>query len=290
MRSTTSTCVATAATLQLLEELRAADDARAVAAAMKPLFSGAGPRLVLLSPQPVAGRRAGAEHRARRAEKAAPAVRQADRRSASTTCRRSARPAGSVARADRGSGRHHRPLRQRLQPAFKQTDFEKGSVQVQLRFGEGLTGLPRTGRRWPGSAASSARPGLADLDLDAMERLLTGRRIGAQLRRRRGCLRAARRHQRPELADQLRLLATKLAYPRWDAPLFAPLQDQARSKATTCSFASASARAGASFGGGFTRAATSAGRRSRRSDRRRHAPPDVQAFFDPLLAKGRSRR
>ena len=54
-----------------------------------------------------------------------------------------------------------------------------------------------------------------------MERLLTGRRIGLGFGDRRGCVRARGQTNAAELADQLRLLATKLAHPRWDPALFA---------------------------------------------------------------------
>ena len=60
---------------------------------------------------------------------------------------------------------------------FKHTEFERGSVQVRLRFGAGMAVFRPTARRSAGSAGWSAL-GPGRLDLDGMERLLTGRRIG----------------------------------------------------------------------------------------------------------------
>ena len=51
---------------------------------------------------------------------------------------------------------------------FKQTDYEKGSVSVQLRFGTGLSGLPanRPSLTWMASVLAST--GVGPLDLDGL--------------------------------------------------------------------------------------------------------------------------
>src|SRR3546814_9608302 len=60
---------------------------------------------------------------------------------------------------------------------FKQTDFEKGSVLVQLRFGHGHARFPgdQPSHAWLVGIVSAS--GIGDLDLDAVERLLPGGKI-----------------------------------------------------------------------------------------------------------------
>jgi zinc protease len=131
---------------------------------------------------------------------------------------------------------------------FKQTDFEKGSVQVQLRFGEGLTGLSPSQPSLAWLSGLVGPSGLADLDLDAMERLLTGRRMSLAFGVDEDAFVLRGQTNEADLADQLRLLALKLAYPRFDEPLFARAKSGAL-ESYDLSFASASARAGREFGG-----------------------------------------
>jgi hypothetical protein len=218
------TVVASAPVSQaLIEELSKQMTPSEVAAGMKLLFSGAGPRLALLSPDAVSLPAVNAALSA--AEKAAPAVRQADRKVSMDSLPRLGAAGKEVSR-------------QRIEDLgvtivrfangttllFKQTDFEKGSVQVQLRFGEGITGLSPTqpSYTWLGGLVSPS--GFADFDLDAMERLLTGRRMNISFGVDEDAFVLRGATNGTDLPDQLRLLATKLAYPRWDAPLFARFQ------------------------------------------------------------------
>ena len=148
--------------------------------AMQAMFTGSGPRMLIVSPTPVAG----GDDRARRgpgrrARHGAGAARRRAPRSASTICRALGTPGRVVSR-------------QRIEDmdvtivrfangstlTFKRTEFERGSVSVQLRFGGGVSAMSPTGPSLGWLAGLVAPSGLAGLDLNGMERLLTGRRIG----------------------------------------------------------------------------------------------------------------
>ena len=95
---------------------------------------------------------------------------------------------------------------------------EQGRVYVNVRFGRGLQALPadRKTVAWAGSGALIAS-GIGPFDQDALDRLTSGRQIGLSFGtgddafQFRGVTRPA------DLFDQLRLIAAKLANPRWDA-------------------------------------------------------------------------
>jgi zinc protease len=269
------TVVASAPVSQaLIEELSKQMTPSEVAAGMKLLFSGAGPRLALLSPDAVSLPAVNAALSA--AEKAAPAVRQADRKVSMDSLPRLGAAGKEVSR-------------QRIEDLgvtivrfangttllFKQTDFEKGSVQVQLRFGEGITGLSPTqpSYTWLGGLVSPS--GFADFDLDAMERLLTGRRMNISFGVDEDAFVLRGATNGTDLPDQLRLLATKLAYPRWDAPLFARFQAGALEATISASPRHRHARdANSPVSRGRT---TRVGRRSKRSRSPRRASPTSSA-------------
>ena len=276
--------VATASTsLALLGEFGPQMSPAAVQAALKELFSGVGPRLVLLAPQPVAP--AAVNQALAAAEKAAPAVRQADRTVSFDTLPKLGAPGKIVSRQHiEDLGADIVRFSNGTSLIFKRTDFEKGSVQVQLRFGEGLTGLSpsQPSLAWLSSLVGPS--GLADLNLDAVERLLTGRRMSLGFGVSDDAFVLGGSTNGTDLADQLRLLATKLAYPRWDEPLFA------RSKASALEsydlgFASAAARAGRELGA-FTRSGDERWSAPEKAEIAAVTPADFQRFFTPLLANG----
>ena len=122
-----------------------------IGAAMQALFTGSGPRMLLVSPAPVAGGEAALAEGLAAARAAAPAVR--DGRAAGQLRRPAAARAagpGGLAPADRGHGRHHRPLRQRLDPDLQADRF-------RARLGAGPAALRRRHRR------PRARPAVARL-------------------------------------------------------------------------------------------------------------------------------
>ncbi|MDP9416139.1 MAG: insulinase family protein, partial [Pseudomonadota bacterium] len=276
--------VASAATaLALIEEFAPQLTPHAVHSAMKELFSGAGPRLVLLSPEPLRAQDVSSALAA--AEKAAPAVRQAEREVSFDNLPPLGPPGKAVSRqhvADLGVTIVRFANGATL--LFKQTDFEKGSVQVQLRFGEGLTGLSPTqpSLAWLGGLVGPS--GLADLDLDGVERLLTGRRMSLSFGVGEDAFELRGATNGTDLPDQLRLLATKLAYPRWDAQLFARFKAGAL-QSYELSYASASARAAREFAG-FSRRGDERWAAIEKEEIATATLDAARQFFAPLLSSG----
>jgi zinc protease len=276
--------VATAQTsLALIEEFAPQMSPSLIDQAMKELFSGAGPRMVLLSPQAVT--LPAVNDALAAAEKAAPAVRQADRTVSFDTLPKLGAPGKIVSRQKLPEfGAEIIRFANGNSLVFKQTDFEKGSVQVQLRFGEGMTGISpnQPSLAWLGGLIGPS--GLADLDLDAMERLLTGRRIGMSFAAEEDAFVLRGQTNGTDLADQMRLLATKLAYPRWDEPLFLRAKAGAL-ESYDLSYASASARAGREFAG-FSRSGDERWAPAEKEEIAGATPADFRGFFTPLLANG----
>lgn len=217
-----------------------------IGAAMEDLFEGLGPRMALLTPQDVGGAGAVATALAA-ARKVAPAERRADRAVTFDSLPALGSPGREVSRetiADLGVTIVRFANGSTL--TFKQTSNEKGQVGVKLLFGEGVAGLPADRPTLAFMSGVVAPSGIADLDLDGLERLITGRRIAMNFAVTEDAFQLSGLTNKEDLADQMRLLATKLAYPRWDDALFA------RTKAGMLdsydlAFASAAARAGREF-------------------------------------------
>jgi zinc protease len=94
---------------------------------------------------------------------------------------------------------------------------ETGKVYVNARFGAGLKALPtnRATVAWAGPAALLAG-GAGSLDENAIDRLTSGRKIGVGFGIGDNAFSLSGATRSSDLADQLRLMATYLAYPRWD--------------------------------------------------------------------------
>ena len=273
------------AMLALFDRLAPEMTPRRIEQATRQLFKGEGPRLLLLTPQPVAGGEAAIAAALRAAEKAVPVQRQAER-SISFDALPPLGPPGREVSRQRIDDLDVTIVRfaNGSTLTFKQTDFDKGSVQVRLRFGAGLAGLSprRLSSTWMGDVVAPS--GLADLDLDAMERLMTGRRMNLNLSVEEDSFAWSGTTNAADLPDQLRLLATKQAFPRWDGPLFNRFKT-AWLQNYDLSFASASARAGRELGYLFH----PGDQRWKAADREAIAAADpaaFQAFFAPLLAAG----
>jgi zinc protease len=252
---------------------------------MKDLFVGSGPRLLLLTPQPVKGGKAELASALSAAQKVAPATR-ATERSVSFDMLPPLGPPGREISRQRIEDMDVTIIRfaNGSSLTFKQTEYEKGLVLVQLRFGSGLAGLPpdRSAPGWMTPAVT--RSGLADLDLDAMERLLTGRRMNISFGVDENALVLAGVTNAEDLPDQLRLLATKLDYPRWDASQFARLKT-AMLEGYEMSFASASARGGRELGA-VIHPGDARWLPTEKPEIAATTPADFQRFFAPLLATG----
>ena len=276
--------VSTAETAQaLLERNAPAMTPERIGAAMQALFSGAGPHMLLLTPQPVDETALLAGFAA--AQQALPAERQAER---------------SVTIDDLPPlGPPGRELsRQRIEDmdvtiirfengstlTFKRTPFERGEVDVRIRFGAGVSAMPpdRPSLQWLGGLIGPS--GIGELDLDAMERMLTGRRMALAFAIDDDAFVLSGRTNAAELPDQLRLLAAKLQHPRWDAGLFARFKASVRDS-YELSFASAAARGSREFGA-LTRPGDP---RALPLDRERIEEATVERFrdyFAPMLAAG----
>jgi zinc protease len=96
-------------------------------------------------------------------------------------------------------------------------DGETGKIYISVRFGKGLQALPRDRQTpaWAGSGALLA--GVGALDQNALDRLTSGRKIGAGFDIGDSAF-SLRAQTRPaDLTDQLKLLAALITAPRWDA-------------------------------------------------------------------------
>jgi zinc protease len=240
---------------------------------------------VLLSPQPIAGGVPGVARALALAEKIQPATRQSDRRVSIDDLPPLGAPGREVSR-------------QRIEDmdvtivrfangstlTFKRTEFEKGTVQVSLRWGQGLLGLSpgKPSLAWAGGLVGPS--GFANLDLDAVERLMTGRRVALGFGISEDAFELSGSTNGQELGDQLRIMATKLAYPRWDAPLFARFKTGAL-QSYDLAFASASARAGRELSA-FTRSGDQRWAPVEKAQLAGTQLADVERYFQPLLKPG----
>ena len=95
---------------------------------------------------------------------------------------------------------------------------EAGKAYVSVRFGRGMQALPadRPTVAWAGGAALIAS-GIGPLDQDALDRLTSGRQITMSFDIGEDAFRLGAVTRAADLDDQLKLLAAKLAHPRWDA-------------------------------------------------------------------------
>ena len=161
----------------------------------------------MLSPAPLNG----LDQALAAAEAAAPAARQADRRVSFDDLPPLGPPGREVSReriADLDATIVRFANGSSL--VFKQTGYERGSVSVALRFGRGIAALPadRKSPAWMASMLGST--GIGPLDLDGLERLLTGRRMSMSFGMDDESLVLRGSTRAEELGDQLRLLATKI--------------------------------------------------------------------------------
>jgi zinc protease len=278
--------VSTAQTvLDNFERNAAAMTPEVVGAAMQALFAGSGPRMMLVSPAPVEGGDAALARGLAAARAIAPAVRGAERRVTFADLPAPGRPGREVSR------RRIEDMDTTIVTfangstlTFKHTDFERGSVRVQLRFGGGLSAIPPDRPQYGWLSGLVAPSGLAGLDLDAMERLLTGRRIALVFGIEEDAFALAGQTNAADLGDQLRLLTAKLTHPRWDAGLFARFRGAAV-ESFDLHLSSASARASREVGG-VLRPNDQRFRPIEKAEMRSVTVEQFRAFFEPLMAAG----
>jgi len=269
------------AQLRLFEELAPRMTPEAVGTAMRDLFRGSGPRLAMLSPTPVTD----LSEALAAAEAAAPAERQAERRVSMDELPPLGPPGREISReqvADLDSTIVRFANGSSL--VFKQTDYEKGSVNVTLRFGHGMAGLPADRKSLAWLAPLLGSTGVGPFDLDGLERLLTGRRITMSLSLTEDAIELRGATRAEELADQLRLLATKIVAPHFDAALFQRAKIAAL-EGYELAFSSAAARMGREFGA-VARGGDPRWQPFDRAEIERIRHEDFVAFMAPLLTQG----
>ncbi|HEX2763135.1 MAG TPA: insulinase family protein [Allosphingosinicella sp.] len=265
----------------LIEELAPAMTPESVGAAMKAMFVGQGPRLVMLSPAPLQG----LSEALAAAEKASPAGRQAERTVSLDELPALGAPGKEVSR-ERIADLDATIVRfaNGSSMVFKKTDFEKGRVSVSLRFGNGLSGLPADRKSMGWMAPLLGSTGVGPFDLDGLERLLTGRRMSLSFSADEDSFALSGVTDAAELGDQLRLLTAKLVAPHWDAKLFERAKRSALEN-YELAFSSASSRAGREFGS-FARGGDPRWQPFDKPELEAMTADRFRAFFEPLLARG----
>jgi len=96
-------------------------------------------------------------------------------------------------------------------------DAEVSKIMVKVRFGNGYQAFPadKPSLAWAGQAALVAS-GVGEIGQEGLDRLTNGRRIGFGFEIENDAFAFSADTRRSDLADQLKLLAAKLAAPRWD--------------------------------------------------------------------------
>jgi len=255
-----------------------------VGAAMRRLFEGSGPRTVLITPEPLPGGERALAEAVAAARAVAPSQRAADRVVSFDSLPPLGRPGREVSRqaiADTGVTIVRFENGSAL--TFKPTQFERGTVIVQLRFGSGMLGLApdRPSLGWLAGLVPPS--GLADLDLDGMERLLTGRRLSLSFGIDEDAFTLNGRASAAELGDQMRLLATKLVHPRWDSELLERFRAGAVQSFDLHS-SSAAARAQREMGG-FLRPNDERWRPIEKAEMEAVTIDQFRSFYAPMLAQ-----
>lgn len=220
--------VSAPAALALLEALAPAMTPDRIAAATERLFAGAAPRLMLLTPAPVDGGSARLAQALAEAQAALPSERGDERLVSFDSLPSPGAPGREVSREridDLGVTIVRFANGSSL--TFKPTRFDEGRVFVRLRFGNGLSGLDPAQPSLGWASGFVGPSGVADLDLDAMERLLTGRRMSMAFGVDEDAYQLSGTTSAADLTDQLRLLTAKLTHPRWDDALFRRYQTNA---------------------------------------------------------------
>ncbi|MBB5710049.1 M16 family metallopeptidase [Sphingomonas xinjiangensis] len=162
---------------------------------------------------------------------------------------------------------------------------ETGKVYVNVRFGRGLNAVPadRATPLWAGEPALMAS-GIGKLGQEELDALTGNRQIGLNFDISEDAFAFTGQTNKADLADQLRLFATKLAYPTWDPnPVL-------RAKAAMLSgYAGLSASPDGVLGRDLERLSRSGDQRFGLPTREvigATTPESFRAFWEPLLATG----
>lgn len=256
-----------------------------VGQAMQAMFTGSGPRMMIVSPAPIAGGETALAAGLAAARATAPAQREIERRVTFNDLPRLG-PPGRIVSRQRIEDMDATIVRfaNGTTLTFKHTEYERGSVSLQLRFGGGVSAISPTRPSLGWLSGLVAPSGLANLDLSGMERLLTGRRINLVFGIDEDAFVLGGATNGADLPDQLRFLAAKLMRPRWDAALLQRFRTAAV-ESFELNFSSASARAGRELGG-VIRPNDQRWRPIERTEMQAVTVEQFRDFFAPYLAQG----
>lgn len=186
---------------------------------IRDLFSGDVQRIMLVSPVPVAG-----GERTLAAEMRRPVRRQAANDSLTRTMQIADLPSlgrrGSVLSREAVArfGMERIELSNGVTALIRNIDIEPDKIRIQVRWGGGRTSvspaLPNL--LWAGEAAL-VESGIGTFDQSSIERMTTGRQIGLRFSVDDDAFEFSAETRSSDFADQLRLIATKLEHPGWQA-------------------------------------------------------------------------
>jgi zinc protease len=174
------------------------------------------PRMLLLSPQPIAGGVPAAVAALTAARKTAAASNEALRKVSLDELKTPDTPGKITAAStidDLGIHRVH--FANGVELDYKQTDFEKGTIRIQVQIGHGLLNRAPNdpGLLWTSGALTAA--GIGPFSPDELNRLVAGRQIGFAIQPLEDGLAMATRTNRDDVADALKLMVgglTQLDY------------------------------------------------------------------------------
>ena len=271
--------------LALFNSLAPAMTPERVAAATQRLFAGSAPRLLLLSPEAPAGGVPALQQALAAAERAAPLARAEDRLVSFDALPLAGQPGREVSRETiQDLGVTIVRFANGSTLTFKQTAFDEGRVYAQLRFGNGLAGLDPRQPSLVWASGFVGPSGVGDLDLDALERLLTGRRMSMSFSMDEDAYVLSGATNSADLNDQLRLLTAKLTNPRWDPALFRRFQTSAL-ESYQLQFSTASGRGGRELPG-LIHSGDARWQAVSREALAGGTPEALQAYFAPRLTEG----
>lgn len=190
----------------------------AILAATRALFTGIGPRAVLTTKQPIVGGEA-----LLTAAVTEPVTAVATKSTSPTASFADLPQLGAPGKIKRrqpleGFGMEQIQFSNGVNLLLYPNPSESGKIYVQVRFGRGIQALPSTkpSFAWAGPSALLAG-GIGAFDQNSLDRMTSGRRINSSFDVGENAFVLRAQTRAADLADQLKLLASQITIPRWDA-------------------------------------------------------------------------
>lgn len=190
----------------------------AILAATRALFTGIGPRAVLTTKQPIAK---GVELLTAAVTEPVTAV--ATKSTSPTASFADLPPLGTPGKIKRrqsleGFGMEQVLFSNGVNLLLYPNPSETGKIYVQVRFGRGIQAFPsaKPTFAWAGSSALLAG-GIGNFDQNSLDRMTSGRRINSSFDIGENAFVLRAQTRAADLVDQLKLLASQITIPRWDA-------------------------------------------------------------------------